>query len=134
MVKGIGVDIVNVDKLDSSIKRWGRRFLKHIFTAREIEYCQSRYAGTLHFAGRFAAKEAALKALGTGWQNGIHLKQIEILNGSLGAPEIKLFGQAMKRAQELGIDRFHLSISHNDQQAVSVVVAEEISKLNKPGT
>ncbi len=124
MIKGVGVDIVEISKIDVPIKRWGGRFLRRIFTDKEIEYCQSHPAGSIHFAGRFAAKESVLKALGTGWQNGINFKQIQILNGSLGAPGIELFDKARQKAQELGIEKLHLSISHNARHAVSTVVAE----------
>jgi len=124
MIKGIGVDIVEIAKIDEPIKRWGDRFLKRIFTEKEIEYCRSHLTSSIHFAGRFAAKESVLKALGTGWQNGIHFKQIEVLNGSLGAPQIQLFEKAKERARELGIEKFHLSISHNARHAVGTVVAE----------
>ena len=124
MIKGVGVDIVEIGKIDEPIKRWGDRFLRRIFTEKEIKYCRSHQAGSVHFAGRFAAKECVLKALGTGWQNGINFKQIEILNGSLGAPQIQLFEKAKERAQELGIEKLHLSISHNARHAVSTVVAE----------
>ncbi len=123
-VLGTGIDIVEIARLEETIKRNGERFLGRVFTDAERAYCSGRPRPILHFAGRFAAKEAALKAIRTGWVKGISWKDVEVTLGPKGEPSIRLSGGAFTRAQQIGIDRIHVSISHSDTHAVACAVAE----------
>lgn len=121
MVKGVGVDIVNCRRIGDNISRWGDKFLQRIFTEKEIRYCSGRRDYPLHFAGRFAAKEALVKALRR--RGGIKWKEIEI--GERGnIPEIKLRGGAKEIARRQGVEELWVSISHEGEYAVAIVVAE----------
>ncbi|MDA0836415.1 MAG: holo-ACP synthase [Planctomycetota bacterium] len=124
MIIGCGIDIVELERIKDLIDRHGGRATKKIFTDAEIEYCQGKKKYWQHFAGRFAAKEAVAKALGTGIQDGIAFRDIEVTLGDLGAPKIVLTGGAEKRANELGVVKIHLSISHGEDYAVAQAIAE----------
>ncbi|MEW6482066.1 MAG: holo-ACP synthase [bacterium] len=119
MIKGIGTDLVDVCRIKKAEKRWKERFLKKVFTEDELSYCNSRNNPYPHLAGRFAAKEAVMKALGVGWP-GISFKDIEITNHS-GPPEVILKGKAKEIAKGLKI---LVSISHIDDKASSFAIAE----------
>ena len=123
MVIGLGIDIVEVARVQKAL-RDSRALAERVFTLAERSYCEERKRRYQHFAGRFAAKEAALKALGTGWQEGIGWQDVEVLDGDLGKPELHLHGRAAERARELGGAKSHVSISHADSHAVAVVVLE----------
>jgi holo-[acyl-carrier protein] synthase len=124
MIIGCGIDIVELERIKDLIDRHGDRASKKIFTDAEIEYCQDKKKYWQHFAGRFAAKEAVAKALGTGIQDGIAFRDIEVTLDDLGAPAITLTGGAQKRADELGVIKVHLSISHGEDHAVAQAIAE----------
>jgi len=124
MIIGVGVDIVEVPRIEEMIRNHGRRFLTRVFTEKEIRYCRSRKRMTEHFAARFAAKEAVVKALRTGMRRGISWKDIEVVVGRLGQPDVRLLGGAADRAEELGVNHIHISLSHTPQYAVAQVVAE----------
>jgi holo-[acyl-carrier protein] synthase len=123
-ILGIGTDIVECPRIADMIERHQDIFITRVFTPAEIEYCSGRKAATQHYAGRWAAKEAVLKALGTGWRRGISWRDIEIRNDKNGAPTVKLRGGARDVMTAAGIARMHVTISHCRSFAVSYVVAE----------
>lgn len=114
-----GVDIIEIPRIKQTLDRYGQRFLDRIFTADEIAYCRGRAP---NLAGRFAAKEATMKALGTGVR-GVSWKDIEVVRAESGAPSVKLHGRAEKRAERLQVAEITLSISHSREYAVAFVVA-----------
>lgn len=122
-VVGIGTDIVECLRVAKMIERHGELFLTRVFTSHEIEYCTARKAATQHYAGRFAAKEAVLKALGTGWTRGLHWRDIEVRNEMGGKPKIALSGAARELAEKLGIIEMHISISHCRTHATAYALA-----------
>lgn len=113
MIRGIGTDIIEIKRIELAISRYGSRFLDRIFTAKEQEYCLTHRQSTQHFAGRFSAKEAIVKSLGTGFRKGISWLDIEIINNTDGKPEVilspKLETLISKPQEEISIQ---LSISH----------------------
>ena len=123
-IVGIGSDIVECLRIGRMIEQHGELFLTRVYTAREMRHCQERMHATEHFAGRWAAKEAVLKALGTGWRRGIGWRDIEIRNDRKGAPQIHLRGGARDIMERAGIRSMHVTISHCRSYAVAYVVAE----------
>jgi holo-[acyl-carrier protein] synthase len=115
-----GVDIIEIPRIKQVLDRYGQRFLNRVFTPDEIAYCRGRAA---NLAGRFAAKEAAMKALGTGVR-GVSWKDIEVIRADSGAPSLRLHGRAEKRAEWLQVGEMSLSISHSREYAVAFVVAQ----------
>jgi holo-[acyl-carrier protein] synthase len=115
-----GVDIVEIPRVQRVLARYGRRFLERIYTEGEIAYCRGRAP---NLAARFAAKEATMKALGTGTR-GVSWKDIEVLRRESGEPHIRLHGRAEERAQRLGVVEISLSLSHCQEYAVAFVVAQ----------
>jgi holo-[acyl-carrier protein] synthase len=126
MIYGIGVDLVKVDRLARVVDTYGERFLKRVFTEREIAYCRTRAKqGVYQFAQRFAAKEAFSKALGVGLrEGGIRWREVEVLPDPRGKPEIQVTGRAAALCQEHGIRGMHLSLTDEDKHAVAMVVLE----------
>jgi holo-[acyl-carrier protein] synthase len=122
MVVGIGIDIVENSRIRESIERFGERFLNRIYTQGETDYCSKNVDPAIHYAARFAAKEAAFKALGTGWSSGVKWKDIEVERLASGKPELKLHGAAAERAQSMGATRFHVSLTHDRSMSCAVVV------------
>jgi holo-[acyl-carrier protein] synthase len=112
LVVSIGTDIIECVRIAQMIEKHGEIFLQRVFTQREIVYCSSRKAATQHYAGRWAAKEAALKVLGTGWAKGIQWTDVEVVNEASGAPKLVITGKAAVIARELGIREVIISISH----------------------
>jgi holo-[acyl-carrier protein] synthase len=108
----IGTDIIECVRIAQMIEKHGEVFLQRVFTRKEIEYCSSRKAATQHYAGRWAAKEAVLKVLGTGWAKGVQWTDLEITNEVSGAPSVVLTGKAAEVAKERGIREVMISISH----------------------
>ena len=121
-VIGIGVDIVETERIEASIERLGDRFLQRVFTEREIAYCTSMKFSARHYAARFAAKEAVSKAFGTGIGKSMGLLEIEVVRGGEGAPAVVLHGGAKEFAERLGVTRILLSLSHADHYAVASIV------------
>ena len=118
-----GVDIIEIHRIRDVAKRYGERFLRRVYTEGEIAYCRDRAP---QLAGRFAAKEAVMKALGTGVR-GVRWKEIEVLRKRGQAPTVQLHGAALIRAKRLGIDHLSVSLSHSQEYAVAFVVGESIS-------
>ncbi len=125
MIFGLGIDIIHVPRVEKELVRT-EGLKETLFTAREIVYCESRGKSAQHFAVRFAAKEAFLKAMGTGWRGGYRFNEIEILNDELGKPEALLHGRVKEYCDEKGITRMHVSLSHTQDLAQAVVVLEII--------
>jgi holo-[acyl-carrier protein] synthase len=124
MIRGIGVDIVKVDRIEQAVERWGHRFLKRIFTAAEIECCQKRARPAQCLALRFAAKEAFAKALGLGMRKGLRWRDIEVVHDHLGKPDLLLHNQAQRLLEAMEASRTWLSLSDERESALAVVVLE----------
>ena len=124
MIVGTGIDIAEVNRIANSIARFGRRFLERVFTADEIRYCESKANKAERYAGRFAAKEAAMKALGTGWSRGVRWRDCEVARMPGGRPTITFHGKAGEIAAKLGVRNAALSISHTEEQAIAQVILE----------
>jgi holo-[acyl-carrier protein] synthase len=126
-VKSHGVDLVSCARLAESIARHGQRFLDRVFTEAEQAYCSGKKREIEHYAGRFAAKEAVLKVLGTGWRNGINWTDIEIRNQPSGQPKVSLSGRCREIADELGLESIIISISHTDTHAIASAIGLAVS-------
>jgi holo-[acyl-carrier protein] synthase len=124
IILGIGLDLVEVKRMRASVRRSGERFSKRVFTPEEIAYCAGRARKFEHLAARFAAKEAALKALGTGITGWASMQEVEVVHDAAGRPEIRLSGGVLRRARSLGVTATHLSISHTEGTAAAMVVLE----------
>ena len=120
---GIGIDVVEVDRIGSAIERHGEAFLARVFTAAEREYCGAKKQSTLHFAARFAGKEAVSKAFGTGIGANASLRDIEILNDAAGAPQVQLSGAAGRFAEAQGITKVRISLTHARDYAAANALA-----------
>lgn len=124
MILGLGIDLVATDRIRKLRERHGERFLARIYSDGEIAACMRRKSPDEGFAARFAAKEAALKALGTGISQGIGWRDVEVVGDGNGKPEIALKNRALEEAGRLGISRCHLSLTHDGNYAGAVVVLE----------
>ena len=118
---GLGFDATDIDRIEATIARYGDRFLQRIFTAGEIAYCTHRRVPAIHFAGRFAAKEAAMKALGTGHSQGVLWCDIEVLRHG-GPPQLRFHGGAGHRLTAIGGQSSLLTITHSDELAMAQVL------------
>jgi holo-[acyl-carrier protein] synthase len=121
---GLGLDATDIDRIADTIDRWGERFLRRIFTDGEVAYCTRRRVPAIHFAGRFAAKEAAMKALGTGWADGVAWRDFEVVRVGRQAPALVLRGRAAALAQARGMTRWLVALSHSGATAIAWVLAE----------
>ncbi|MBZ5644682.1 MAG: holo-ACP synthase [Acidobacteriia bacterium] len=124
MIVGLGVDITEVDRIAAAIARSGALFLKRIYTPAEIAYCEKHRNRAERFAGRFAAKEAAMKALGTGWARGVRWVDIEVVREPSGKPTLKLSGASQEIAHGLGVKHIALTITHTGNTALAQVIFE----------
>jgi len=124
MIVGSGVDLCEVPRMKAAIERRGSRLLERIFTPREIAYCDSKANRFERYAARFAAKEAGMKALGTGWRGGIAWRDFEVANLPSGRPTLRLQGRAAEIAKKLGAANIALSITHTSAQAMAMVIIE----------
>jgi holo-[acyl-carrier protein] synthase len=122
MVRGIGVDIIEIDRIRNSIESLGDRFLRKIFTAREIAYCNSKPKTFQHFAARFAAKEALAKAVSSGWAGEFRWKDVEVMNEPSGKPVLELHGLMQHTLAHCVV---FVSLSHSDHHVVAMVVVED---------
>ena len=118
-----GIDLVDFPRIETMIHRHGARFLDRVFTQREQDEAQELHNKTERLAGRFAAKEAILKLIGTGWRGKIAWTDIEVTNNSLGQPEVRLCGEVKKIADKAGIEQVTLSITHTANFAIASAVA-----------
>jgi holo-[acyl-carrier protein] synthase len=124
MIVGTGIDLAEVPRIRQSIERFGDRFLERVFTAGEISYCDSKANRMERYAARFAAKEAAMKALGTGWSQGVRWRDCEVTRLPGGRPTISFHGKAAAFAAKLGVKNAALSLSHTAEQAIAQVILE----------
>ena len=124
MILGTGVDIAETSRIEQGLERHGERFTKRIFTPDEIGYCEKFKNRAERYAARFAAKEAAFKALGTGWRQGVRWLDVEVVHQPSGKPELVLTGRAQEVAREMRVARMAVSISHSDRYVLALVVFE----------
>jgi holo-[acyl-carrier protein] synthase len=124
MIIGTGIDIAEVPRIRQSIARFGDRFLQRIYTPGEIRYCDSKANREERYAARFAAKEAAMKALGTGWSHGVRWRDCEVTRLPGGRPTMTFHGKAGEIAAKLGVRHTALSITHTSEQALAQVILE----------
>ena len=124
MIVGTGVDIAEVARIRDAVGRFGERFLKRVFTPEEVRYCTSKANTEERLAARFAAKEAAMKAIGTGLRHGVTWQDVEVVRHLGGRPGLRLSGKAAEFAAALGCQRIHLSLSHTEDQAIAHVILE----------
>jgi holo-[acyl-carrier protein] synthase len=125
VIIGLGVDITEVPRIKATIERRGELFLRRVFTPGEIEYCERFKNKFERYAGRFAAKEAAMKALGTGWRGGVRWVDLEVVREQSGRPTMALAGEASKIATRLGEKHISLSITHTESEALAQVIFED---------
>ena len=124
MIFGAGTDIIEVQRVEDKLLRTGG-LKDRLYTAREIAYCESKHRPALHFAARFAAKEAFLKAMGTGWSGGHKFSEIEVVNNALGKPELFVHGKVREFCEAHGITAMEVSLTHIKDVASAVVVLEK---------
>jgi len=124
MIVGTGIDMAEVPRIARSIACFGERFLKRVFTEAEIRYCDSKANRAERYAARFAAKEAAMKALGTGWNHGVRWRDIEVRRQPGGRPTLAFHGKAAEFAARLGTKNIALSLTHTESQAFAQVILE----------
>jgi holo-[acyl-carrier protein] synthase len=124
MIVGTGIDIAEVPRIRQSIERFGERFLQRVFTDGEIRYCESKANRFERYAARFAAKEAGMKALGTGWNFGVRWRDLEVARKPGGRPTLMLHGKAAEFAAKLGATNIALSLTHTREQAMAQVILE----------
>lgn len=124
MIVGIGIDSVAIARIERLWRQSGERFVQRVFTPQEAAYCLLRARPAESLGARFAAKEATMKCLGTGWAAGIGFRQIEVVRDATGAVALQLHGEAAARAAQLGVRRFHASLTHTDDTATAIVIAE----------
>jgi len=126
MVLGIGVDLIETNRVQDSIDRFGQRFLERVFTADEIGYCLRKKKNSAEsFAARFAAKEAGAKALGTGISRGVSWKELEVRREAGRRPTLHLAGRAAELGEVMGVRRIQLSLTHSQQMSMAMVVMED---------
>jgi len=125
MIFGVGIDLVNIPRMEAVLKRWGERFVNRVFTGQEARTCYPRVHPAASFALRFAAKEAFSKAIGLGMRKGIRWRDIEVFHLPEGRPTLKLKGRSFETCSEKGITRIHLSLSDEGEYAAAVVILEE---------
>ena len=125
MILGTGVDLAEVARIRSAIERYGERFIRRIYTPLEIAYVERKANRFERFAARFAAKEAGMKAIGTGWDHGVTWKDIEVSNLPSGQPTLQLHGVAAQIAEKMGVKRIALSLTHTAELAMAHVILED---------
>ncbi len=125
MIVGTGVDLAEVDRIRGSTERFGDRFIKRVFTPREIAYAERKANRYERYAARFAAKEAGMKAIGTGWKRGVRWRDFEVVNLPSGKPTLQFHGKAADYARKLGVRNVALSITHTRQTALAHVILED---------
>ena len=124
MIAGVGIDIVSISRIERLINRYGNRFLGKVFTERERDDGSRRAVQAPFFAARFAAREAFYKALGTGWGRGLSLKEVSVTTGEGGRPLLDIGELVGKEIRGMGIDRWHVSLTHDGDSAIAIVILE----------
>ena len=124
MIVGTGIDITEVPRIAESIQRFGDRFLRRVYTEGEMKYCDSKANRMERYTARFAAKEAAMKALGTGWSHGVRWRDIEVYRQPGSRPTIRFHGSAAEFAARINAKNVALSLSHTPEQAIASVILE----------
>jgi holo-[acyl-carrier protein] synthase len=124
MIVAIGIDLVEISRIEEVFARRGDRFRARVFTEGEISYCERRASKLASYAARFAAKEAAMKALGTGWSDGVGWMDVEVVSEQNGAPALQLHGRALERMRDIGAKRAHVSLTHSGNLAIAEVLLE----------
>jgi holo-[acyl-carrier protein] synthase len=125
VIVGTGIDLAEVPRIRASVERFGERFVKRIFTAREIAYVERKANKYERYAARFAAKEAGMKAIGTGWRRGVRWQDFEVSNLRSGKPMLLLHGVAAQFAAKLGVKNISLSLTHTAQYGMAHVILED---------
>lgn len=125
MILGLGTDLAEVERISKSVERFGERFLTRIYTPQERAYAMRKANWAERLAARFAAKEAAMKAMGTGLSGGVSWQHVEVANEPSGRPTLRLTGVARQVADALGVKRISLSLTHTTEMAMSVVILED---------
>ena len=125
MIVGTGVDLAEVPRIRHSVERFGHRFTERVFTAAEIAYVERKANRYERYAARFAAKEAGMKAIGTGWRGGVTWRDFEVANLASGKPTLRLHGAAARIAQDLGVRHISLSITHTAELGMAHVILED---------
>lgn len=125
MILGTGIDLAEVDRIQASIERYGDRFLHRIYTEKERAYVARKANKYERYAARFAAKEAGMKAIGTGWRHGITWQDFEVTNLPSGRPTITFHGVAKQIAERMGVKRAHLSLTHTKQYGQAFLILED---------
>ncbi len=124
VIAGIGIDIVDIGRVEGLLERYGERFTRRVFTEAEVAYARRSVKPAERLAGRFAVKEAVLKALGTGKSQGILWRDVETVRGAMGRPKVTLCGQAVNYMKNIGGSSIHVSIAHDGGKAVAFVIIE----------
>ena len=124
MIVGMGIDVAEVKRIQQVVETQGERFVKRVYTQAEAAYCEQFKSKYERYAGRFAAKEAAMKALGTGWSRGVRWVDVEVVRQRGGRPTLELHGEARKIADSLGVKNIAISITHTSEQAFAQVIFE----------
>ena len=125
MIVGTGVDLAEVPRIQASIERFGEKFIHRIYTPREIAYVERKANKFERYAARFAAKEAGMKAIGTGWRRGVTWQDFEVANLPSGKPTLLLHGVAAKFAEKLGVKNISLSLTHTRELGMAHVILED---------
>ena len=125
MIVGTGVDLAEVPRIQASIERYGEKFIRRIYTPAEIAYVERKANKFERYAARFAAKEAGMKAIGTGWRRGVRWQDFEVANLPSGKPTLRLHGVAAKFAEKLGVKNISLSITHTKELGMAHVILED---------
>jgi holo-[acyl-carrier protein] synthase len=124
VIVGLGLDIAEIDRIEAAITRHGAPFIERLFTPGEVSYCESYKNRYERYAARFAVKEAAMKALGTGWRHGVRWRDIEVTREQGGKPGLRLEGVARAFADRLGVKQISVSITHSGNLALAEVIFE----------
>jgi holo-[acyl-carrier protein] synthase len=124
MIVGTGVDLAEVDRIRAAVERYGSRFIERIFTPAEIAYVERKANRFERYAARFAAKEAGMKAIGTGWRRGVRWQDFEVANLRSGKPALTLHGEAARVAGQLGVKAVSLSLTHTAALGMAYVILE----------
>lgn len=125
MIQGIGIDLVENERIEKIIGKWGEKFLHRVFSTEEISYCSRHVQASIHYGARFAAKEAFLKAMGIGLGMGVRLREIEVVNNDQGKPDLLLWDSANEQIIKRKIRKIHLSLTHTKKYATAIVILEK---------